>query len=130
MKAFMQNLIKRLAAFKASWEIVEVPGMVVFYAGKYRTIQKEIPFTLYVRKGRRHAARTEFRVMEWAEKLVKDRDPQGVEVRLHEETPYRGCTVIRRVDEREIVVTKCNTDTISVAEWLRMGSESLTLKVA
>lgn len=130
MLNLINDLKNKLADFRYNWQIQEVPGMIVSNVSLYGLSRREIPFTLYVRRGRFSKIKTQFNIIEWAEKVVSDVEPSvDMEVRLQGADAREGATILRRVNKSEIVVTHGNLE-IYTHEWIRMGLGNLTLKVA
>jgi hypothetical protein len=130
MKTFYNAIRQFIERQKNHWKIVKIDGVIVGYDMTCIYVRREIPFTLYVRNGRKTMAKTQFRILEWAESVCSDRHMSEVLVRLDEDSEGNPACDIKRIDKREIVITTSNPNQLTENERKRMGSSTFTLKLA
>lgn len=126
MEAMINAVRRFIANWKENWKIETVPGLVVGYDSKCLYLRREIPFTLFVRKGRKKLATTELYILEWAEKVFDDRGIVDVHVCLLEDDVRKSGTIIRRAGKKEIVTSR-GSDTFRDFDCQRMGTGRLGL---
>lgn len=125
----MNYLLEAIRRYFATMEVIELPAMIVGFDYDAYVQRLEIPFKIYVRKGRKDLAATRFKISEWAETSFGKFGLTDLHVLIKEPEQTQDIIIIRRITCGEISVTNFTNSAISKDSVRVMGTGNLELRL-